>query len=333
MVQEAISLATAAVPQNYNLAISAIAITIMAGGIALGVGIALQNRRLKNFGVEELAQSVLNAALLGSIAALLALLGTVGTEFVPQGEYAACMQNQGATGAAAFAICINWAIADGLYKAGATSLQSAQIIGYVAKMIVSVPGLSNQPFYSSEFSAQLLSSMTGILYAFAAIANLHAGFFEFAYGIALSVALPAGFFLRSFHITRALGGALIGFSVAILTVYALCFVAIGGKLALLEQSIGEAGGQAAQFNSDFGSVLEAAPTDTGFFATVQQLMAQGQLTARTGQLLAAFSQLLSQLALYIIVLPLAGLALSLAFGLAISRTLGGQIITQTYEYV
>src|SRR5271155_679183 len=55
---------------GFEIAVGTIAIMMAIGGIATGLGVALNNKKLKEFGTEELFQCVINGALVGGFVVL-----------------------------------------------------------------------------------------------------------------------------------------------------------------------------------------------------------------------------------------------------------------------
>jgi len=335
MSQEVAQTLVIASAQNYNLAISAVAITIMVAGIAAGLGVAFGNRRLRMFGAEEFLQGVVNAAVLGAIAAIISAINSISGEMVLGGTsvFSGCPEFAAQKTSVAFAACANGMIFDALAQTSA-QLQSALFaLGYISKIVVSVPGLTVQPFFSLEFATSALSGANAAFYFFSAIAAAHQGFLVYISTATFGMALPAGFLLRAFFFTRKLGGALISIAVAFLLVYPLCFASISQQLEAAYQKIGELGQAASQFSSDFGGLLDIQPTDSGFYASVQKTIADRQIAQMASALLSQSMLLSSQLFICLIAIPAIGLALACVFAGGLYRFLGGEMLGGAYDYI
>src|SRR3989338_8625315 len=59
-----------------------VTISILLSGIAIGLGRALGYKRIENFGIEELAQSILNAAIVGAFAAIKEIVASISSDAV-----------------------------------------------------------------------------------------------------------------------------------------------------------------------------------------------------------------------------------------------------------
>jgi hypothetical protein len=62
---------------NLDVAVAIVSASIILSGILIGLGRAFSIKRIESFGVEELVQSVINAALIGAFASIIALVGSL----------------------------------------------------------------------------------------------------------------------------------------------------------------------------------------------------------------------------------------------------------------
>ena len=65
-----------------SIAVVIVAASIALAGILIGVGRAFGYKRVENFGVDELAQSVINAAIIGGLASVIALMSGISSSLV-----------------------------------------------------------------------------------------------------------------------------------------------------------------------------------------------------------------------------------------------------------
>ncbi|MEM3781503.1 MAG: hypothetical protein QXT43_00880 [Candidatus Micrarchaeaceae archaeon] len=211
---------------GYEASVLVISIMIAASGIALGVGFATENKRLKEFGKNELIQSAVNGALVGSLLAL----------FVPGGAISAMIN--GIAGKSVQVACPSMLSQNDAmclaynYLVGATPYV---FMGHASMSILEISVTMLLPLYAlyallgvfSEFMAPLLGQikyLTQILSTTIISATVQAAFLLFAAASALTVLMPLGLILRSFYPSRRLGGFLIAASIGLYAVFPLTYV-------------------------------------------------------------------------------------------------------------
>ncbi len=225
----------------YDVSVGIIAIMLAVSGILLGLGYAFNDKKLKEFGRDELLQSLINGAIVGFL--FVAFSGSgfftllVNTLANSQSLAASCPAVMNVN----YAICFAYNYLVGLSP---ISINGAS---YPSLMDVSLPlliGLSvsytTLSLVSSlQFSAGIISiSLTSVLSPLLAQLSYLINVLTFAItGIeaqaillkfiaitAVPVLLPVGIVLRALYLTRRLGGAIIAITIGLFVVFPLTYV-------------------------------------------------------------------------------------------------------------
>ncbi len=214
---------------------------ISIGGIVLGMGYALNNRRLKDFGFDEIFQSIVNGVILGALILAFSPNGLVANSIngVVSGanvsatcqsflsyDYAACFAYNYLVGASPISIQghrYNSLMTDATFLLTPTVLVYAGVAaigGLNINMLVANVNLSYilSPIISElGFIIRLLvTSMAGIY--------IQASLLSVATTIAVPLLIPIGIVLRTFYPTRKLGGAVLAIGIGLFAVFPLTYL-------------------------------------------------------------------------------------------------------------
>lgn len=226
---------------GYGIAVSIIAIMISAGGIVYGVGYAMDNRKLKDFGITELQQSLINGVIVGVLVAAFAPNGIMtsvinglaggsvtGLSCSPyvDSNMAICFANDYLTGITP--ITINGVkytslLGDTFILLVPLSVAYATL-GIVSSLSFSIGVLSVS--LSSAFHP-LLAQLSYIIEALTfAMIGIYAQsvLLKVIALVALPVMLPIGIILRTFYFTRRLGGAVMAIAIGLFAVFPLTYL-------------------------------------------------------------------------------------------------------------
>jgi hypothetical protein len=221
------------------VAVSVLTIMITVGGICLGIGYATGNRRLKEFGRDELNQCVINGLLIGGLTALFLPSGLVTTVIdasVPANAAFHCPAYLGSNAAICFA---DGYLSGSGYSMGGAShasilsqstglmiglLSLNTVLGLLSSMKISIdvasfslqqvlsPVLSQIQFFIKALSTVSISVLvqSSILSAIAESAT--------------TIILPIGIILRTFYPTRQVGGFMLGVVIGLYVVFPLTYL-------------------------------------------------------------------------------------------------------------
>ena len=224
---------------GFSVAVSVLAIMISIGGISVGIGYATSNRRLKEFGRDELNQCLVNGLLIGGMAALFLPSGII-TSIINSATFNGTSVQCPAYLSSNAAICF----ANGYLSGGGYFLNGVQhasilfqstgliislltlntVLGLLSSLKISTtvvsfsltqvlqPVLSQIQFFIKVLMTVSISVLvqSSILTAIAACAT--------------TVILPLGLILRTFYPTRQIGGFLLGAVIGLYVVFPLTYV-------------------------------------------------------------------------------------------------------------
>lgn len=210
---------------TFDLAIMAATISILLGGISFGLGLGLQNMRIRLFGQEELAQGIVSAAMVGGIFAFYSILNAAALSAVPQASLPSCPRSQGITSSPfGFYECHLEALSNSYSSESSALSQSALIAGFASSLKITNGNVSSQPFFALEEASRSLSAQSGKSNEISALSYSSLELAGLARSSALALFLPIGLLLRTFFATRKLGAAAMAISVSAFMVYPLLFM-------------------------------------------------------------------------------------------------------------
>ncbi|MCL4381005.1 MAG: hypothetical protein M1331_03025 [Candidatus Marsarchaeota archaeon] len=242
---------------SYYIALSIIAIMMGVAGIILGIGIALNEKSLKEFGKSELFQSFVNGAIVLGLVAVFSKNGLItqiinsivlksSTSLSCAGfeayNYAICFAYNFLTGINGFAV-------NGVHFASLFAQISGMLAAvssvYVAIALISslkfnfIIGISLSAIFTPLLSV-LGSIITTIVFSMLSI-EVQAALLKFAGIASITILLPIGIVLRTFYFTRKLGGAIIALSIGLFCIFPLTYLLNAQLISSYASSTGLAG--------------------------------------------------------------------------------------------
>ncbi|MFH0927827.1 MAG: hypothetical protein V1822_04580 [Candidatus Micrarchaeota archaeon] len=322
----------------YSLATDLIIISLILCAIALGLARAIGSKKLWSWGVEELAQAIINAALLGSIMGLGTIAGAF-TGVMQIAPIAGCSYlDSAANSPIAYSLCSieasqnkTWQIIDGANS-------QSFYLGALSSMQLSFEVVSASPFSSLSYAAKNYSDWSAQLSSLLSLLELNRQFLLFISQAAFALFLPVGLLLRMFFATRKLGGAMMAGSISFFIVYPLLYAAFLSGPLLGETPIFEtAYTQAYSDLNELSATLNFMPTiDWGKEPDMVQLLAslEGKNLLEQASLpyksVSAFEGAVSMQA---ILYPLICLALTLICAKELSGLLGSQFRLDLFDKI
>ncbi len=194
-----------------SIAVIIVAASIAFAGILIGVGRAFGYRRVENFGVEELAQSVINAAIIGALASIIALVSGISSASV--GELC------GSGDAPVQLACVLDGVKTGLFSLLAQTARAAEIVGYYQTLKLDFAVFSIQPFANLSSVAGILSGQLFTMQLLLMLIELNIQMLNFVAQNSLLLLLPVGLVLRTLFVTRKAGGFLIALALGLYLFY------------------------------------------------------------------------------------------------------------------
>lgn len=226
---------------GYSIALALIAITISVGGILLGLGYALDDRRLKDFAKTELYAAVINGVILGVLIAafsgngLVAIALNGATNNVSQGY--SCPPQMEYNSALCFAY--NYMVGVNqvnVYNASYPTVFDSTVILLVplAATYTTLSIINSMSFSLGPISLGLSGSMKPILtsigYAIDALTialmsiEVQGFILMLISASAMSILMPIGITLRCLYFTRRLGGAILAITIGLFAILPMTYV-------------------------------------------------------------------------------------------------------------
>ncbi|MFH1393286.1 MAG: hypothetical protein ABII71_02885 [Candidatus Micrarchaeota archaeon] len=194
-----------------EIAVIIVTASILLAGILVGVGRAFNYKRIEHFGIEELIQSVINAAIIGAFAAIIELVNAVSSSLVAE----TCVAGD----AIAQLICTLENLDISMFSMFQELVRMTEVLGYYQSIALVLSSITIQPFanltgMSDLFMSQLLSMQFLLV-----LLDLNLQVLYFVAQNALLLLFPLGLVLRTLFATRKLGGFLIALSLGLYILY------------------------------------------------------------------------------------------------------------------
>lgn len=190
-----------------EIAVVVVTASIILAGILIGVGRAFAFKRLEYFGIEELIQSIINAAIIGGFAAIIALVNTVASSVVAE----TC----GAGDAVAQLICTIGNVNTAIFAMFQELARLTELLGYYQSLALDFSAFTVQPFANlSGLSGVFITQMLSLQFLLILL-DLNAQVLQFIAQNALLLLFPVGLVLRTLFATRKVGGFLIALALGL----------------------------------------------------------------------------------------------------------------------
>ena len=305
---------------EYTASLLVILISILLGGIALGVGHAFGLKKLSLFGKEELAQAIISSALLGALALIVASLSTGAIAFGAKGE---CYGQPDAP-VIDFAACSMREISNSALNVSQLAYKASAISGFAGSLGINIGIASTRPFASlSQASDELfkMGSNFSLLYA---IGSSWESILLLISSKALSVFFPIGLLLRSFFATRKVGAAEIALCVSLFVFLPIFLAAFytsfeeGNYFAAAQNSL-------TRYNERFSFLPQIDLEKENSLKDAINSLAQGDFASQTDILFAPMGAYLGIAFNSLVLYPVISLLLSFVFARELYIALGGSL--------
>lgn len=309
-----------------GIAGTAIILSIIIGGIALGLGKAFFIKRLEHFGAEEILQSIINGALLGFVVVLSVLILEIGKEFTsPLLENVSCVSNATPTD---LVLCRINATTRASYELSQNLSYVQNTLGYYQTLVLHFGNFSIQPLINlNTISTQLAHNLYFLqLSMFGFVLNTQ--FLSFISSAWFGVLFATGLVLRTFFFSRKFGAFLIAVSITFILFYPLCLLMLPLPLNEIETSKN----LTANFlsNSAYQTIPIIDLNDNNAIAKKIYNMSFDSNTDFTGDLgliIQQTTQTAGVLVFYSLVVPFFVLLIALVLIKELSHSFGGEIAT------
>lgn len=308
---------------GFGIAISVVAIMLSICGIALGLGYALDDRRLKEFGKSEMQQAIINAALVGGFLVLFSSNGIVTLLVNEMTGSVAGSFSCPAYISSNSALCFSYNYLVGLSSYTINGASYGSLFSIISELLIGLLSFSTVLGIIAGFKINLLvislsfgsvlapilsqvQYLIGVLFTLSLGITVQSALISFVSATATTILLPLGLILRSFYVSRKLGGFLIALSIGLYVVLPLSYVLNASMLSSYSQTNST---QLAQLISNANSVkdqisasnLAYNQTNNGIFGLLSSTLEQIEQSAN--QILNQIMLELSKLIMEIFILP------------------------------
>lgn len=194
-----------------EVAVAVVVASVILAGILVGVGRALGTKRIEHFGFEELIQSIINSAIIGSFAAVKELVGAVSSSSVT----GTCAPG----GAIEQLSCTLVRLNGSLFAMMGELVRMLDLMGYYQRISLDFGAFAVEPFSNLSAVSDLLSSQLLSLNLIIILVELNSQMAAFIGQNALALLFPVGLVLRTLFATRKVGGFLIALAIGLYIFY------------------------------------------------------------------------------------------------------------------
>lgn len=301
---------------GFEIAVLLVSMMIAVGGIVLGIGHALNDKKLKEMGKGELMQSLINGAMVGGFMVLFAGGGMVGafvnSVVLTNGTSLTC--NGFMAGNTAICFAYDYLVGSGQYEYLGAS--HASVLGSVTATVTGLIALYAALGAFKTFLSPLLSqvqSTVQVLGAAAVSVTVQASVLAMIAVGAVTLLLPLGLILRTFYPSRKLGGFVIALTIGLYLVLPLSYVMNATLLSYYTSAqTGNGGMQLVfDFNNIEGSLLAYTNTSAGNSSIVSALSGIGSaISSQLSNLVNYLFNIISYFILATFILPAFSLTLT-----------------------
>ena len=299
---------------DLSIAATVVAISIILSGILIGFGRVIASKRLEQFGTEELIQSIINAALVGAYAGIVAAATEISKEMVTDVTCTTgdSLENLG---------CVYSNLSDSIYNLLVYVVDLHHITSYYQSIVLEFPTLTIQPLSGLSSISSILSAQIGTLQFLLMTAQLQVQLLSFFAPQLLTFFLPLGLIFRAFFSTRKLGGFLIAFSIGIYLFYpSLIFIFPTPDLNETETFFQNVTNQSLYATQPIVILSNESYGIGGRIDSMSDADFSGDLTLSVQRL----SDATSSLTIFILVAPIFSLILTLIFIKEVTEIFGGE---------
>lgn len=210
-----------------NIAVLLVSIMLAIGGISLGIGYAIDNKKFREFGRDEIIQSLINGALVGGLLILFLNNGVMDSLIrsivVVNGTQATCSSFMVHNSAICFAY--NYLVGSNQYYFNGVPHNSilTSVMGLIMILLPLYAALGLLKVFLSPLLSQIQTAVQA-LGAAAISVTVQASLLTFIAASALTIVLPLGLVLRSFYPTRKVGGFLIALAISLYVIFPLTYL-------------------------------------------------------------------------------------------------------------
>ncbi len=310
--------------------------SIILAGILIGLGRGLGYKKIERFGIEELTQALINAALFGSAAVLIATITEVGKSTAKACSTGVPIDELGCGIRTSLVPTLG-----GLFQ---ETVGVLQILGYYQTLSLDFGYFSIRPLENLASVSDILSAQGANMQFLTMLININLQFIDFISVSALALLFSVGLLFRMFFATRRFGGFLLALAIGLYLIYPSFIMIFDNPYEETNQAYGIM--QNITNNTAYGLVPIVDLNDNNAIAQRIDLLS-GRISNATNQTNSTLNQsinltavdltsdltvavqansaALSALYFYLLVAPIFSLFLSVIFIKELGNILGGEL--------
>ncbi len=206
-----------------TIAIELITLMITLAGMVYGIGVALDSVKLKNFGSNEIAQGIINAAIIGAIVIIMGAITSMSSGFFPDKMCGSSNQSVDWLACKYSNLSQNLSVTEQelAHVTYITSYYQSMVLNFNHNGSTDIQSLMVQPLKGLGGSINTINTDMVTLNVIDTDIGLNVIIFSFISTMFMLFLFPFGLILRSFFMTRKLGGFLIALSLGLFIIYPL----------------------------------------------------------------------------------------------------------------
>ncbi|MFH0885196.1 MAG: hypothetical protein V1861_05805 [Candidatus Micrarchaeota archaeon] len=194
-----------------EVAVIVVTASIVLAGLLVGLGRAFGFKRIELFGLEELIQSIINAAIIGSFAAIVELVGVISSSVVSE----RCSTGN----VIAQLSCTLGNLNDSLFSLMQGLIRLLNLIGFYQGISLDFGSFAISPFANLASVSDAISQQLLLTNLVMMLVELNTQIALFIGQNALALLFPVGLVLRTFFATRKVGGFMIALAIGLYVFY------------------------------------------------------------------------------------------------------------------
>lgn len=331
-------------PNVHHIAVLLVVISIIISGIAIGLGKAFGYKRVENFGVEELLQAIVNAALIGGFVTINETISIISREAV-KGQFCADAANPNGI---SILYCIFDKLSTSFFTMFSELAKASNILGYYQSLVLNFGAFSITPLANLQGISNVIFSQLTTSQFLLVMLMLQLQILTFISQNAIQVLFPLGLLFRSFFATRKLGGFLVALSLSFFLLYPIFILMFSSpelevsnaaqKISVITKSPEYAPSPIIDLNNnnavaqklDFLSGREMLPQNNSVNSTSNVTLPPKVTTDLTNDLtvmIQSTSNAISKLLLYAVLAPVFSLIISIIFIKEFGNILSGELLS------
>jgi len=298
-----------------EIAVLVVTISIVLSGIVIGLGRGIGVKRIELFGLEELMQSIINGAIVGSAAAIVEVIKNISSSVVEP----LCSDGD----VLLELTCIFQSLSAQTFLFFQELVKMSNLVGYYQSLSLDFQAFAIQPLVNLASVSDIIGIHLVLTNMILILLNLNLQIIGFFSTNALGLIFPLGLVFRSFFATRKLGGFLIALAIGLYVFYPTFILLFPSPIEEVEMTTLNI----TEFTNS--SMYAAYPivdlNDNNAIAQKFDEMSEADFSGDITEITQGNTNLISKLTFYSVFAPLFSLIVTIIFIKELGSILGGEM--------